>query len=296
MKTEYRNAMNKIKADDEFKARLLNKLAQEQKKIDTRKPVIKSAKLPIIASLSSAAVLALLIYSSTVLILPIFKNSIYDMSNASPGIDYQIHYGDKQVTPDDNAQNNITDTPSQDGNDSQQSQLDKSFDQSNDNSNTQIPSQNNGEVQTDRQTDDQQTEKSVPQNGYRIVSYSAIDSNMFASGTEDLIEYDSILHFNFEGFDKYGIGLMKNDIVFEAALSRDYTLADLFCDYYNIIIGRNATTSVTNGMLDSFLYVYANSKRQIHVFIDGVEIVNLDNVRLSEFSGMSDVYFTVSVT
>ena len=296
MRTEYRSAMDKITADEQYKSKLLDTLAKEQQKIDARKHSVKNSKLPIIASLSSAAVLALLIYSSTVLILPIFRNSIYDKSNAFPSTDYQIHYGEKPSTPYSNDSDTAPGQYSDNQDDIQKSVTDQQSDDNNETGLSQSFQSESDDTQQSTNTDNTQT-RNEDLDGYRIVSYSPFDSTMIGSSSEDIINYDCVLHFSFEGFEKYGIRLLKNDIVFEAALSRDYTLADLFCDYYSVIIGKNSTTtSVTNGMLDNFFYIYPNSKRQIHVYADGIEIVNLDNVRLSEFSGLSDVYFIVSVT
>ena len=63
MINDYRNAMDRIKADDEFKEQLLKRLAAEQekpKKVVKLTPPAASKHLPLVASLASAAVLALL--------------------------------------------------------------------------------------------------------------------------------------------------------------------------------------------------------------------------------------------
>jgi len=310
MINDYKNAMDRIKADDKFKAQLLERLAAEQEKPKVIKlnPPAASKNLPLVASLASAAVLALLIYSSAVLVLPMLRNNAYDGSSASPETAYsgRANYYGTQKEPRN------TEKPGDSDKDRADVVTEDSSAGENTDSNIQSGQPNSTDSNTDfeKNTDESASDNSgtpskseqakdsdVNYDDYRIVSYSGIDAEPKGTQpTQNTVSYNSVLHFAFEGFDKYGIKLKNNDIVFDARLSENYTLAQLFTDYYNIIIGRPGSTSVSNGMLDSFFNVSANTKRQISVFIDGVEVVNLDNVLLSEFSDLNNVYFSVSVT
>lgn len=311
MINDYKNAMDRIKADDKFKAQLLERLAAEQEKPKVIKlnPPAASKKLPLVASLASAAVLALLIYSSAVLVLPMLRNNAYDGSSASPESAYSgraSYYGiQKEPRKSEKPGNSDKDradaaTENADENENTDSNIQPSPPDSTDN-NTDFEKGAGGASASDNSDapskSDQAKDSGVNYDDYRIVSYSGIDAEPKGTqSAENTVSYNSVLHFTFEGFDKYGIKLKNNDIVFDAKLSESYTLAQLFTDYYNIIIGRPGSTSVSNGMLDSFFNVSANTKRQISVFIDGVEVVNLDNVMLAEFSDLNNVYFSVSVT
>ena len=309
MINDYRNAMDRIKADDEFKEQLLKRLAAEQekpKKVVKLTPPAASKHLPLVASLASAAVLALLIYSSAVLVLPMLRNNAYDGSSASPEILYngrnyygiqkeprepKINSGTEADETDVGTKNSVT---SNDTDSNIQSPPSDSAD------NTAADENGAGTKTTDdggAALPKEERDDGVNYDDYRIISYSGMDAETKgAQPSENTVSYDCVLHFTFEGFDKYGIKLKNNDIVFDAKLSENYTLAQLLTDYYNIIIGRPGSTSVTDGMLDSFFNVSSNAKRQISVFIDGVVVVNLNNVLLSEFSDLNNVYFSVSVT
>ena len=189
MINDYKNAMDRIKADDKFKAQLLERLAAEQEKPKVIKlnPPAASKNLPLVASLASAAVLALLIYSSAVLVLPMLRNNAYDGSSASPETAYSgraNYYGTQKeprktekrgdsdkdradvVTEDSGAGEN-TDSNIQSGQPNStdsNTDFEKNTDESaSDNSGT--PSKSEQAKDSDVNYDD-----------YRIVSYSGIDA------------------------------------------------------------------------------------------------------------------------
>lgn len=297
MQEEYKRAMSRITADESFKAELLEKLKQERenpapKPIRAKRPL----RMPVIASLSSAAVLALLIYSSTVFLLPMLRNSEYDMSTAKPGSDY--------VKSERPSSSPAEERPENHGSIAYGDSFTEDKPQRSDRAATESKREDKGEVDSsDRhESDSENSDKSPPSlndvkphEEYKIISYAGKRKNVGSSPSDKTILYDNILHFNFEGFGSYGVGLKQNDVIFSAELDVGYTLADLFLDYYSAIVGRDEKTSVTDGMLDSFFGVESNSEHQINVFVDGVEAVNLNNVLLSELVTSKDVYFTVSV-
>jgi len=110
------------------------------------------------------------------------------------------------------------------------------------------------------------------------------------------IDYNTNIHFKFEGFDKYNIRLRESCIVFETSLSPSYTLADFFDDYYKLIINGNGISEINNGILQSMFGIGENGLRTISVYDDSREILNLETTYMSDYSGMDDIYFTVSIT
>lgn len=298
MQEDYKRAMSRITADESFKAELLKKLKQEQENPAPKLRQLKRPlRVPIVASLSSAAVLALLIYSSTVFLLPMLRNSEYDMSAARPGSDYVKSERPSASITDERSENHGGIAYGDSLTKERPQRSDKaSTDNKNGNDGTTDSSDKLGTDSANSGDNSSSLNDINPHEDYKIISYAGKKKNVGSSPSAKTISYDNILHFTFEGFDMYGIGLKRNDIVFSAELGESYTLADLFIDYYSAIIGRDAKTSVTDGMLDSFFGIESNSEHQINVFIDGTEAVNLNNVPVSELMKTKDVYFTISVT
>ena len=110
------------------------------------------------------------------------------------------------------------------------------------------------------------------------------------------IDYNTNIHFKFEGFDKYNIRLRESCIVFETSLSPSYTLADFFDDYYKLIINGNGISEINNGILQSMFGIGENGLRTISVHDDSREILNLETTYMSEYKGADDIYFTISIT
>lgn len=113
---------------------------------------------------------------------------------------------------------------------------------------------------------------------------------------DSAISYNTNIHFKFEGFDKYNIQLRESCIVFATSLSPSYTLANFFDDYYKLIINGNGISEINNGLLQSMFGIGENDLRTISVYDDSREILNLDTTYMSEYRGMEDIYFTVSIT
>ncbi len=132
--------------------------------------------------------------------------------------------------------------------------------------------------------------------GYSTFSV-AEDMSYRLTSAENTIKYQSNIYFTFEGFDEYGIDLRESCIVFNTALDKNYTLANFFFDYYNIITQQNGYTLIENGILDSFFGIKDNSNQMLSVYDElRGEIVDLDSVRMEEYWDLEDIRFTVKVS
>ena len=131
--------------------------------------------------------------------------------------------------------------------------------------------------------------------GYNTITLAQDLSYRFVS-KDDAIDYNTNIHFKFEGFDKYNIQLRESCIVFVTSLSPSYTLANFFDDYYKLIVNGNGISELSNGLLQSMFGIGENDLRTISVHDDSREILNLETTYMSEYSGMDDIYFTVSIT
>ena len=293
LKEDYRNAMNKIKADDEFKAQLLERLEAQQQKQTNTVHTAMSVRVPLIASLASIAVIALVIYSSASFILPLLRNSKNSVSDKYSGQE-NLTAGSEETIEKSAGTKYTEDLPDNAG--ASETVTNSGFTLSGSTASTVTDDITVPGTAEDYAGTSTLNEVDVYEE-YRIICYSGIGDEPKAELlSEKTVEYHSVLHFSFEGFDKYGAGLKKNDIVFTASLSENYMLSDFFTDYYNIIAGRNGSIRIDNGIIDSFFDIPSSSAREIRVFVDGIEMLNLDNVRLSDICTESDVYFTVSVT
>lgn len=115
--------------------------------------------------------------------------------------------------------------------------------------------------------------------------------------SNETLRYNSNIYFNFDGFDKYGINLREICILFDTELDRNYTLANFFFDYYNIITQESGYTTIDNGLLDSFFGIKDNSNQTISVYDElRGEIVDLDSVLMEEYWTLDEVRFTVKVS
>ena len=84
--------------------------------------------------------------------------------------------------------------------------------------------------------------------------------------------------------------------MFITSLDKNYTLANFFDDYYKLIINGNGISEISNGLLQSMFGIGENGLRTISIFDENREILNLDTTYLSEYHGMEDIYFTISIT
>lgn len=140
------------------------------------------------------------------------------------------------------------------------------------------------------------TEEAPSSYGYTAFAV-AEDMSYRLTSAEDIINYESDIYFTFEGFDKYGIDLREICIVFNTALDKNYTLANFFYDYYNIITQQTGYTMIDNGLLDSFFGIKDNSVQSLSVYDElRGEIVDLDSVLMEEYWDLSEVRFTVKVS
>lgn len=289
MKEDYRNAMNKIKADDEFKARLLTALEAEK---NTPKPkrdmtLVFKRYAPLVSGIAAALVLTLAVFASRTYILPLLKHDVeIAKTDKNPvGDNFDIVKDDQlksetTVTthniPNTNSNSDVSDSSTvPDADDAAQP--------------APLPDTSYTEANAMDATD-------TTEQQYRI-SYStnevAIKGLSTASKT---INYDLVLHFTFEGFDEYGVSLVQNDIIFCKELPSEYTIADLFTDHYNIIIGDMGNIALYNGLLDTFMDIQASEEKPIDVYINGIEILNLETAFMNEFKYSTDVYFVISAT
>ena len=140
-------------------------------------------------------------------------------------------------------------------------------------------------------------EESMPveqTSGYTTITFAQDLSYRVTSS--DALDYETNIHFKFEGFDKYDIHLRESCIVFITSLDKNYTLANFFDDYYKLIINGNGISEISNGLLQSMFGIGENGLRTISIFDENREILNLDTTYLSEYHGMEDIYFTISIT
>lgn len=241
MKNEYKRAMNRVKADGEFRAALLETLADAQAK-PRRTHFVRSRQFVML--LASAAVVALLVFSSVAVILPRIDREQTENHSVSK-IDAP-HY-------------------------------------------TEADSDNGADP--DRYVGVGALNSVDPSEPYHLVSYAGQD---YGNSSDGSLGFSKTLHFAFSGFSDYGVGLMSNDVVLDTAIDEDYTVSDLFNDYYGVISGGNGSYSSSNGVVDSFFDIPASSLREIDVYADGIEIINLNNVRLSDIND-DEVFILVSV-
>ena len=129
-----------------------------------------------------------------------------------------------------------------------------------------------------------------PSEPHSMVSYAGAD---YGNSSDGDVNYSGTIHFAFMGFNEYGVGLMSNDLVLDTAIDEDYSINDLLSDYYRVITGSDGSYRSTDGMVDSFFDIPSSSLREIEVYADDVEVMNLDNVRLTDIG--DDAYILVSI-
>lgn len=131
--------------------------------------------------------------------------------------------------------------------------------------------------------------------GYTVIS--TVQDMSYRLSSNNTLRYNSSIYFNFDGFDKYGINLRECCILFNTELDENYTLANFFFDYYNIITQESGYTTIDNGLLDSFFGIKDNSNQMISVYDElRGEIVDLDSVLMEEYWDLEEVRFTVKVS
>lgn len=281
MKEHYRNAMNRIQADDEFKSNLLLKLESEKQKPKKKSAFVRY--IPVLSSAAAVIVLTLAIFASKAFILPLLKHDNEVAKNnknpVSDRFDIEEKTEDKvlydEYADDDFIVQGVTTDNAEPEKPQEKEEI--------------TPIHDNAMELND-------VDYSEP---YNLICYST-DTDVTIKGLSEAkstVYYDTTLHFYFEGFEKYNIGLMKNDIVFMKTLPEDYTLADFFNDHYSVIIGQSTASemAVDEGILYTFFDIDASEDDPINVYVNETEILNLETTLMSEFKDMSDVYFAITV-
>ena len=106
----------------------------------------------------------------------------------------------------------------------------------------------------------------------------------------------NVMYFNFDGFDRYNIDIDSKAILVSNNIEDGYTLTNLISDYYTIIADNDSDILINDGMVDSFCGVDASNDREINIYVNDREIMNLNNELASECFEEYYVYFTVSIT
>ena len=286
MKNEYRSAMDKIHADKELSDRLLEMCKNEQPAVKREKP--RSVKAPLIAALSSAAALALLLYSTVAVMSRrnarqdegefVIEQAIVSNDRTASDNAGENKSGDEQPRAAEN-DGNITETPDaaegSAGDDREVSEKGAEETENGEDASSSSPSASGGAL-SQEDGEEEQPDQSFPvtfSDELRVVTYlSDKDLPSITNWYSDvMIKYDSIFHFEFNGFAKFGKPLLANNVMFDATLSESYTVSDLIDDYYNIISGTTGVAVIRDGRIYSF-YGVAAEGRQIRLYIDGVEI------------------------
>lgn len=106
----------------------------------------------------------------------------------------------------------------------------------------------------------------------------------------------NVVYFTFEGFDNEGVTQPSSKAVLLYEFDSSYTLANLLNDYYQIIVGQDGKIDINDGMVDNFLNVQADSKKEINVYVNDREVMNLEKELVSDcLENEENVYFRVSV-
>ncbi len=132
--------------------------------------------------------------------------------------------------------------------------------------------------------------------GYKTISLANDMSYRLTSASDTIINYDTKIYFTFKGFDKYNVDIYESCILFNTALSSKYTLANFFDDYYSLITNSLGMSTIDNGLLTSIFDLTDSSLKTIRVYDDSREIIDLDYALLSDYAGMDEIHFTISIT
>lgn len=290
----YKKSMDSIKADNDFREKLLKNLDAEKKRLETR-PKKSKIFYPLTASVAAAAVLMFTIYFSKSLLLPLLRHDEFELSHGETNKEVIITKPNNKDTVVSNPVNVYDETligNSDIVNDSQGMAGNEQENQPE----ISTPQYDSEEVSEDSYSGATAMNNVDYSKPHSAVSYAgAVITPRVGTGTE-VITYDSVFHFTFEGFDKYDVGLRQNDIIFDATLDCAYTLEDFFADYYNIIIAKPGIGVFENGLVVDFFDVTATDDININVYVNGIEVINLKSIPLSSYKDMNDVYFNVSVT
>lgn len=293
----YKKVMDQIKADDEFRESLKLKLEAEQKSNKRKQTGTASRFYPLVAAVASAAVLLLVFSFSRAYILPLLRYDAYDGAGADK-------YSPIQLSPhDDEAETDIKPDSAV-----KKETVEESVTGNNENTQTDVPETDDSLTtplppETDTAEDSKVQDRHYgeefmqpPQStmSYKIVSFAGFDESL-QSESDNTVNYDTLIHFTFDGFEEYDIGLYRNDMLLVATLPNDYTLADFFREYYDAIVAAEGMTDIQNGIVESFFGISTGSRQQINVYAEGIEVLNLETTPMSRFKDMSYVYLTVSV-
>lgn len=106
----------------------------------------------------------------------------------------------------------------------------------------------------------------------------------------------NVVYFSFDGFDKYNVNINSKAILVKNDIDDGYTLSNLINDYYDVIADDDSDILIKDGMVISFCGVNVNDERDINIYVNDREIMNLNNELASECFEEEYVYFAVSVT
>lgn len=105
----------------------------------------------------------------------------------------------------------------------------------------------------------------------------------------------NVIYFTFDGFDEYDVTVESKAVLLNS-FEEDYTVANLLSDYYPVISGEDGKVEISDGMVESFMSVNADSEKEINVYVNDHEVLNLENRLVSEYlNSDEDVYFKVTV-
>lgn len=109
-------------------------------------------------------------------------------------------------------------------------------------------------------------------------------------------EYISnVAYFTFDGFEEYDIKVESKAILI-GNVEKGYTLSNLIREYYPTLTGDEGNVVINDGMVDNFLDVEADGKKEINVYVNDREVMNLDEYFVSTcMLETNDVFFKVSV-
>ncbi|MBQ8606376.1 MAG: hypothetical protein IJ408_06515 [Clostridia bacterium] len=105
----------------------------------------------------------------------------------------------------------------------------------------------------------------------------------------------NVIYFTFDGFEEYDVSVESRAVLLNG-FEENYTVANLLSDYYPLIVGEDGSVEIKDGMVDNFLNVSADSEKEINVYVNDREVLNLEQKLVSECIESEDnVYFKVTV-
>ncbi len=105
-----------------------------------------------------------------------------------------------------------------------------------------------------------------------------------------------VVYFTFDGFENYDIDTQSRAVLLKN-FDRDYTMANLLSDYYPMLMDESSDVVINDGMIDSFSDIKADKSKEINVYINDREVLNLDEELVYDCIKLenNDVNFKVSV-